>query len=184
MGPGAGLTVQQFEAVATAWSPGTVFADWLVLSRSDTVWLSLRSQGQPPQFFALPGSAEAALQAARQLPSATAETLSQGGALADLAWLVQPLRDRVPAGACVVLCPDAALGGIPLHALPAGDQPLGLRNPCVYLPTLTVLHHCVRTPADASVRAPAGGSLSHEPSSQAAATCLPQVCVPREPDTF
>lgn len=177
MGAGAGLTVQQFEAVASAWSPGTVFADWLVLSRSDTVWLSLRSLGQAPQFYALPGSAEAAVEAARHLSGATANTLLQGGALAELAWLVQPLRDQVPAGACVVLCPDAALAGIPLHALPVGDQPLVLRYPCVYLPNLTVLHHCMHTSAATFPEAAGVASLSSQkPSSEMRGECLSQVC--------
>jgi len=76
--------------------------------------------------------------------------------LKELAPLVAPLRKITKPGSVLVLCPTFELHKIPLHALPIDDDQILLeRNPVVYIPSLTMLHHLARLNQHGSVPMPA-----------------------------
>jgi CHAT domain-containing protein len=85
--------------------------------------------------------------------------------LKELAPLVAPLRKITKPGSVLVLCPTFELHKIPLHALPIDDDCIQIlleRNPIVYIPSLTILHHLARLNQHGSVPVPATRP-SHSP---------------------
>jgi len=60
-----------------------------------------------------------------------------------LSPLVSPLRDYSEPDELLVLAPTGAMQALPLHALVVGGDALIARNPVVYVPSLTVLRHCL-----------------------------------------
>jgi CHAT domain-containing protein len=71
--------------------------------------------------------------------------------LQDLEPLVRPLKTMTRPGAVLVLCPTMGLRHVPLHAMMIDDEQILLeRNPVVYTPSFTVLHHLARIQEDRS----------------------------------
>lgn len=63
--------------------------------------------------------------------------------LRELDWLVAPLARLSAPGELLVLSPTGPLHPLPLHALEIDGEPLLVRNPVVYTPSLGVLRHCL-----------------------------------------
>jgi hypothetical protein len=78
---------------------------------------------------------------------------SVDGGLTDwyrFAPLVTPLVGWAGRDDVVYLVPHGALHDLQLHTLPVGDEPLGLRNPVAYAPSLSVLLHTLGRPSTAN----------------------------------
>lgn len=57
--------------------------------------------------------------------------------------LIAPLASCCEPGELLVLAPTGPLHAVPLHALHLAGEPLLVRNPVVYTPSLSVLRHCL-----------------------------------------
>ncbi|KAF8462850.1 CHAT domain-containing protein [Kalaharituber pfeilii] len=79
--------------------------------------------------------------------------------LRDLEPLIAPLNELTKPGELLVLCPTWELHHLPLHAVAIDDEQILLeRNPVVYTPSLTVLHHLGRLNQSATLAAAASSS--------------------------
>lgn len=140
--------------VSSATSGPLVFVDWVVVSRDPGPPLLLllalqflRDEHGPLRQLTvveLDMPVDELEERARNLTPSRLESNDWRRALAGLAALVEPLSEICGGEDVLVLSPTAPLHNLPLHALPLLGQPLLKRNPCLYVPSMSVLVSCLR----------------------------------------
>jgi CHAT domain-containing protein len=122
----------------------TVFIDWIAVG--ERLFLLALRPGQPAQTVELPLqlstvrsfiNSNLSPETFRSMLRDTPEVLRE------LDALISPLVDLTAAEELLIFSPTGALHALPLHALEIDGQPLLVRNPIVYCPSLSVLRHCL-----------------------------------------
>jgi hypothetical protein len=139
--------------VGPATEHACVCVDWI--AAGNRLFLLSVRPGHPPQLtpLTLPLSVVQAFVKDEFAPDVFRLTLRDTPEiLRQLDPLVAPLRDLCAPEELLILSPTGPLHALPLHALEVDGDPLIVRNPVVYVPSLSVLRHCLsrrreRTPA-------------------------------------
>jgi CHAT domain-containing protein len=117
--------------------------DWITID--DQLWLFCIRRNEQPEMVRLNLTlSEVQTFIKRNLnESALRPTLRDDPELLQtMGALIAPLADLSAQDELLILSPHAALHALPLHAMEIGNEPLFVRNPIVYCPSLSILRHC------------------------------------------
>jgi hypothetical protein len=144
---GTALDAADLEAMMTEDTEAGRFyvcIDWIAVG--DRLFLLATRPGQHPQLVPLPlhlSTVRAFV--SHNLASETFRLTLRDTPelLCELYALIAPLADLSHPGELLILSPTGPLHALPLHALEIDANPLLVRNPIVYCPSLSVLRHCL-----------------------------------------
>ncbi|MBI1925127.1 CHAT domain-containing protein [Candidatus Poribacteria bacterium] len=134
-----GMMIEDAEA-GRSW----VCIDWIAVN--ERLFLLALRPGQHPQLIPLPLqlSTVRAFVSNNLAPETFRSNLRDTPELLrELDPLIAPLADLSHPGELLILSPTGPLFALPLHALEIDANPLLVRNPIVYCPSLSVLRHCL-----------------------------------------
>ncbi|MBV9386792.1 MAG: CHAT domain-containing protein [Chroococcidiopsidaceae cyanobacterium CP_BM_ER_R8_30] len=121
-----------------------VCIDWIGVN--DRLFLIALRPGNTPQIIpiSLRLSAIRNFVSANLAPESFRSTLRDAPqVLHELNSLVAPIAELSSPDELLILCPSGPLHALPLHALEVNGNPLLVRNPIVYSPSLSVLRYCL-----------------------------------------
>lgn len=156
--------------------PGVVCVDWIGIGNRLT--LVAFQRGAEPTVYPLDMGVTDAFKFVRANfgPASFRQTLREApNILRALDLLIAPLARCSAPGDILVFSPTAPLHAVPLHALELERRPLLFRNAVSYVPSMTVLQHCLLRGRGAS-KAPrtafVGDPLGDRPAAQRIASVL------------
>lgn len=124
--------------------PSAVFVDWV--ASGDQLFLLVVRPQQAPQFFPLNLSLSTVAEfVAHNLSSESFRFTFKFNLspFEQLASLMKPLEKVSHPDELLIFCPTGPMHRLPLHAIPLEGSPIIERNPIAYIPSATVLRHCV-----------------------------------------
>lgn len=157
---GIPLSLDDLEQIGSELDEGVVLVDWYYLESfwdAGKLLMTTARKGSPPTLDVLPVNV-AAIQRWKQeyLDSSSwvdidgvrrEPKLKSGYARVTFnetcGSIVGPLEKRTRPGETLVLCPTDFLNGLPLHALNIDEEAIIRRNPCVYIPSHSLLRPCL-----------------------------------------
>lgn len=144
---GLALDADDLETLLTpAEQPETtcLCVDWVAVG--DLLFLLVLRPGQPAHLERLPlrlSTVQTFVQDTLSRANFRSNLRDTPEVLQDMAALIAPLTTLSHPEELLILCPTGPLHALLLHVLEIDGEPLLVRNPVVYCPSLNVLRHCL-----------------------------------------